>query len=301
MIPINFHHLYYFWITVKAGSITAAKANLLLSHSALSMQLMQLEKNVGKKLLYRGHVGVSPTPDGSMVFQYCERMFSQGNDLIRKLRAEAGASLPMRIGSLHSISDAVNAQTIGFLQQINKDTRATLAAGAASEISRKARRSELDLIISDSDLSDHLDGRFTARHVASIPICFVASPSLARRIKRFPHPNQRISMFFRPIENVVRQQVMAYAKLHRLRIKVKGETDNPDILRLLALRGRCVVTQNLFNIQDDLERKRLVVLNQRPTGIKKEIWLHFDPSTPQGADIGRRLAHLRFHCKTNAA
>ncbi|MBI5202122.1 MAG: LysR family transcriptional regulator, partial [Elusimicrobia bacterium] len=78
MIPLNYHHLYYFWVVAKAGSITAARERLLLAQPTLSLQLAQLERACGGRLLERSRQGVTLTPLGQQVFEHCERIFSEG-------------------------------------------------------------------------------------------------------------------------------------------------------------------------------------------------------------------------------
>ena len=42
MIPLNYHHLYYFFVIAKEGSIAKACEKLFLAQPTLSTQLKQL-------------------------------------------------------------------------------------------------------------------------------------------------------------------------------------------------------------------------------------------------------------------
>ena len=83
-LDLNYHHLYYFWVCVRAGSLTAASRELHLSQSALSLQLKSLERALGRRLLDRSRSGVLPTADGRLVFERCERIFPEGESLSNK-------------------------------------------------------------------------------------------------------------------------------------------------------------------------------------------------------------------------
>ena len=50
---LNYHHLFYFWTVVRAGSIHQAGQELRVSAPAISTQLKQLEEQLGEKLLTR--------------------------------------------------------------------------------------------------------------------------------------------------------------------------------------------------------------------------------------------------------
>jgi len=48
---LNYHHLFYFWKVVRAGSITRACEELRLAPPTISAQLRRLEDQLGEKLL----------------------------------------------------------------------------------------------------------------------------------------------------------------------------------------------------------------------------------------------------------
>ena len=50
---LNYHHLYYFWIVAREGSIAAASRQLLLSPPTISAQIRELEAAAGAQLFKR--------------------------------------------------------------------------------------------------------------------------------------------------------------------------------------------------------------------------------------------------------
>ena len=50
---LNYHHLLYFWVVAKHGSITQASKELHLAHPTISGQLRRLEEVLGEKLFAR--------------------------------------------------------------------------------------------------------------------------------------------------------------------------------------------------------------------------------------------------------
>ena len=47
---LNYHHLYYFWVAAKQGSIARASQELRLAHPTISAQIHHLEEALGEKL-----------------------------------------------------------------------------------------------------------------------------------------------------------------------------------------------------------------------------------------------------------
>ncbi len=54
MTWLNYHHLYYFWMVAREGSIARACTQLYLTQPTISGQLRSLEKAVGVKLFEPG-------------------------------------------------------------------------------------------------------------------------------------------------------------------------------------------------------------------------------------------------------
>ena len=50
---LNYHHLLYFWMVAREGSITRASELLHLAQPTLSSQLRKLEQSIGAKLFDR--------------------------------------------------------------------------------------------------------------------------------------------------------------------------------------------------------------------------------------------------------
>ena len=47
---LNYHHLLYFWVVAREGSIAAATRKLNLTQPTISAQLRLLEESLGEKL-----------------------------------------------------------------------------------------------------------------------------------------------------------------------------------------------------------------------------------------------------------
>ncbi|MEM1007166.1 MAG: LysR family transcriptional regulator, partial [Pseudomonadota bacterium] len=49
-MPLNYHHLRYFWAVAHDGNLTRTAQRLNLSQSALSVQIRELEDRLGHPL-----------------------------------------------------------------------------------------------------------------------------------------------------------------------------------------------------------------------------------------------------------
>ena len=78
---LNYHHLYYFWLVAREGSIARAGEQLHLAHPTISKQLHQLESSFENKLFERVGRNLVLADFGQTVFRYAEEIFSVGREL----------------------------------------------------------------------------------------------------------------------------------------------------------------------------------------------------------------------------
>ena len=69
---INYHHLLYFWVTAREGSITRASERLNLAQPTVSGQIQSLEKAIGEQLFLRQGRKLTMTETGRVVFGYAK-------------------------------------------------------------------------------------------------------------------------------------------------------------------------------------------------------------------------------------
>ena len=75
---LNYHHLRYFWVIAHEGGLTKAAARLNVAQSALSIQLRQLEDNIGHPLFVRKNRSLVLTEAGQLSLQYADSIFQIG-------------------------------------------------------------------------------------------------------------------------------------------------------------------------------------------------------------------------------
>jgi len=66
---LNYHHLLYFWVVAREGSIAKACQELRLAQPTISAQLRLLEDMLGQKLFLRDGRGLALTEVGHIVFR----------------------------------------------------------------------------------------------------------------------------------------------------------------------------------------------------------------------------------------
>lgn len=293
MIPVNYHQLYYFWVIAKAGSYKDATESLLLAVSTLSLQISQLEKSLGMRLLDRDRRGVTLTSQGRAVYEHCEKIFTEGESLLSTVKGgPSGIPVSLRLGVQESISAWVALRIIDFIGGLGPNVHVSVLGGSQAELQERLRKHALDVVVSNFDYSVVLGQDFASRLVANIPISFVGTPKIKRQIKRFPKDLASVPLLVRTIENPIRRTTDLFLREHGVRPKIEIEIENPLLIRLLALQGRGAAIIDSLTVNDDLKSHRLVKLHNQPTQMEEHIWLLYNVRPKSNPDLARVMLGL---------
>ena len=153
--------LKYFLTVAREGSITGAANSLHLTQPTLSRQIMDLEKELGHKLLIRGKSNISLTPEGMILRKRAEEII----DMAEKTEAEFSSMKEIIGGDIYIGSgetDAMKyiAEVMKNIQNNYPGIKFHIHSGNAEDVIEKLDKGLLDfgLLIQPIDLSkyDHL-------------------------------------------------------------------------------------------------------------------------------------------------
>ncbi|MBI4248592.1 MAG: LysR family transcriptional regulator [Elusimicrobia bacterium] len=273
MLPINYHHLYYFWTAAKSGSIAAATKEIYLAQPTLSLQIKRLEDFLGKRLLIRGREGVSLTHEGRIAFEHCERLFHEGQELLSALgKGKKTSPVAFRLGMVDSVPREIVLQVLNSIEKRDPLLKVNLLGGSTEAMRESLKNYALDLVISHVDFSIQMRGQFRSRRVGRIPVFFVAAPQLEKKMRWFPSGLRGAAVLLRPSGNPIRAEVERFLKRHRLEVSLMAETEDSDLIQTLAVQGKGVAALDALSLEHEIRRKRLVKLHKNPTGILLDIW-----------------------------
>src|SRR5210317_1082740 len=93
---LNYHHLLYFWMVAREGSITKACEQLHLAQPTVSSQLRKLERSLGEKLFERSGRHLVLTETGRTAYRYADEIFALGSEL-QDAVAGRSSNRPLRL------------------------------------------------------------------------------------------------------------------------------------------------------------------------------------------------------------
>ncbi len=293
MIPLNYHHLYYFWVVAKSGSITKASKRLYLAQPTLSLQIRQLEKSLGHKLFHRTREGITLTAEGRLALDYCERIFLEGEALARRLSSGSPAGPAfLRLGVTKSMTREVVLSLLDAVDGSGSEAAATITTGSVPELVDRLSKYGLEAAVSEVDLSASLGAAFRCRRAGALPIKFMATPQLARKIGSLARPRVNLPMLLRTPETVLRRDVEDSLVGRKIPFTIVAETENVALMRILALRGRGVAALTQWSAAEDLKEGRLVCLKGQPRDLQEQVWLSLPARAHPDSGLDKALSAL---------
>jgi len=77
----NYHHLHYFQVVAREGSVAKACRQLRLAQPTISGQIRELEKSLKEAIFERSGRNLVLTDTGRIVYRYADEIFSLGRAL----------------------------------------------------------------------------------------------------------------------------------------------------------------------------------------------------------------------------
>ena len=241
---LNYHHLLYFWMVAKHGSITLASRELRLAHPTISGQIHRLEAVLGHKLFARSGRNLVLTDIGRVAFRYADEIFGLGRELQHTLEGRAtGQPLRLVVG----VSDVIAKSIVHRILEPAFALRDKVHVTCREARSADAFMGELAVHALDVVLADAPAGAGTPVRTFSHPLgdcgsSFFAAPVLARSHRKgFPGSLDGAPILLPSSGSTFRRALDAWFQSHDIRPEPVAELDDLALASVLAEQGLGVV------------------------------------------------------------
>lgn len=274
MIPLNYHHLYYFYVVAREGSIAKAKEKLHLAQPTISAQLRELESQLGRPLFERKKQRLHLTEAGRLVQDYAQRMFGLGADMVDALNDRPlEGRMRAQVGLVTGIPRAIAQALIEHLFAAFPKAHLTVREGDQAYLEQEMRAYRIDLILSDMPVTGKAAEEFISRLAGRLPVVFAATPALARRLGSLPRALDGAPMILPAQPSQVYHQVLDLFARWKVKPDVVAEMQDIELARRLALAGRGIVPLNRQTLKASLPAGGLVALRTKSLGVFEPVYL----------------------------
>lgn len=154
------------FVTVcRAGSLSAAAAELNHTQSAVSRQIAGLERQLGVPLVERHARGVRPTQAGEVFRRHALATLNEADRALRAVRdVRDGVSRPLAIGATPSLAAGFVPEAVQGLLRQDGSIRWSLLPGLSAQLHRRVIAGDLDVaVVTDAPPGLAVDPRVDRR------------------------------------------------------------------------------------------------------------------------------------------
>jgi len=236
---INYKHLHYFWTVAKHGGVVRAAERLHVTPQSISGQLRTLETALGARLLRRSGRNLELTDTGRMAFEYADRAFSAGEELLDALREAPGEHAPIfRVGVSNVLGRSMAYSMLLPALALANAPRLVCRDGRLPELLGELAVHRLDMVLSDRPLDQTVSVRGFNHQLVDCGITILAQPALARRLRgAFPACLDGAPFLLHGEGAAIRPRLMRWFEAQRIRPRVVAEFDDTALLKAFAEEG----------------------------------------------------------------
>jgi LysR family transcriptional regulator, transcription activator of glutamate synthase operon len=175
MAGVEFRQLVYFDAVVRHGGFTRASGQLHVAQSALSAQILRLEKELGVSLLVRGTRSIALTPAGKLFLDRTRRVLDEldaaRGDLLDLTSAVSGQ---VTIGATQILGPIDLATTLARFHAEHPNVAIRLRSGLIAELLDGLDAGKVDLLL--GPIHDDLPSRYSAQPMFLEHVMLVTPP-----------------------------------------------------------------------------------------------------------------------------
>ncbi|MDX1680861.1 MAG: LysR family transcriptional regulator [Akkermansiaceae bacterium] len=255
---LNYHHLRYFRFIAREENLMRAAKKLNLSPPALSLQLKQLEDNLGHALFERLPNGLKLTEAGRTALQYAEDIARSGEELLDVMAHRPHGDLQiLRCGAVGTLSRNF---LLEFLRPAlhMPEIETVIRSGSLRDLLVDLHNHEIDVLLSNIPAHGDAGRPWHSHLLAQQPVSLVGTPKWKQRKLKFPKDFRDVPMILPSLESNTRASFDRIVATANARPLILAEVDDMAMLRLLAREGEGLALVPSVVVRDEIESGTLV-------------------------------------------
>jgi LysR family transcriptional activator of nhaA len=236
---INYHHLLYFWVVAREGSISRACAQLRLRQPTISGQIRALEDAIGEKLFVRSGRALVLTGTGRTVFSYADQIFTLGRELTDVLRGRPGVR-PTRVlaGITDGIPKLIAYRLLQPVLAMGRPVQIVCRESAPDRLFAELLTHGLDIVLADAPVGSQVKIRAFSHLLGECGVTiFGTARTAARYRKHFPASLDGAPFLLPTDSAVLRRSLEGWFEQQHIKPVVAGEFDDSALLKVFGEAG----------------------------------------------------------------
>lgn len=234
---LNYHHLLYFYVVAKEGSIARACEELRLAQPTISGQLRMLEESLGEKLFDRAGRGLALTEIGKVVFRYAEQIFTLGTELQQTLKG-LPTRRPLVVGIADVLPKMVAYRLLEPARRLPEKVRMICREGRPERLVADLATGDLDIVLTDAPMNQTLRVKAFNHLLGECRIAFFGTAKhLLKYRKGFPKSLDGAPMLLPSDDSAIRGALEQWFDEIKVHPVIIGEFADTALLEIFGEAG----------------------------------------------------------------
>jgi LysR family transcriptional activator of nhaA len=237
---LNYHHLLYFWVVAREGSIVGAGKELRLAQPTISGQIHRLEETLGEKLFARRGRSLVLTEAGRLAYRYADEIFSLGREFVDVLKGR-GSGRPLRlvVGVADVLPPSLVRQFLEPAFRLGQAVHVVCRADkSVDEFIAELALHKVDVVIADGPIGSATPVRAFSHLLGECGTSFFASARLADSIRRgFPSSLDGVPFLLPGAPSAVRRALEQWFDAQGIRPRIVAECDDSALAKEFGKQG----------------------------------------------------------------
>lgn len=236
---LNYRHLYYYWMVVKAGSLARAAEQIGLTPQTISAQLTQLEQAIGTTLFELQGRKLVPTEAGRTALRYADEIFLLGEQLLDSLKnTDNQPLLRLTVGITDVLPKLVAHQLLEPVLHLPDRVRLVCHEGKFEALLADLAIHKLDVILTDRPVSPGMGLRLFSHPLGEGDMSLFATPALRQQYPDLSPENLNHAPFLLPVRTAaVRARLDQWFETQGIRPKIIAEFEDSALLDTFGAAG----------------------------------------------------------------
>ncbi len=280
---INYHHLLYFWVVAREGSVVQASKELLLSQPTLSSQIRALEHSLGEKLFQKSGRKLVLTDVGRVVYRYADEIFTLGREMTDALRGRSsGRPIRFLVGVADVVPKLVAYRLLLPALALAEPLRLVCREDKPERLLAELAIHELDLVLTDTPISGLARVRAFSHLLGTSTVSVFGVPEVAGYYRKHFPQSLDGAPFLLPTENTaLRRALEQWFDSSGIRPSVVAEFEDSALMKVFGQ-----TRHGLFPSPTVIEKEV-----QKQYGVKKIGHLSTVQERFYAISVERRLKH----------
>ena len=236
---LNYHHLHYFWVVAREGSIVRACEVLHLSQPTISAQLQQLERSLGGELFERKGRGLQLTDLGKTIQRYADEIFKLGNELAEVAHGRpTGQPHRLAVGVSDVLAKLMVYRLLLPAMKLPDPVKLVCREGHFEDLLKGLVAFELDVILSDAPVSAGVPVKAFSHLLGECGMTIFGTSKLQRAYqKRFPQSLNGAPLLLPGPQSLPRRALDQWLDDQQIHPVIAGEFQDTALMKVFGQEG----------------------------------------------------------------